>query len=345
MEVSMSSSRQKSMARLRPVALKILPAVALLALGLVAMVSPVDAATIKVGYPQLNGGQTPLWLISDAKIDRRYGIEVNPVLISGGARLTQTVVSGDIDAALTGGAAVNAMLGGAELIYVAMPVPTFAFSLYVRPEINEVTDLRGKVLAVITKGASSDHASIALLRQHKMSQGKDVKVLYFSRQEDALAALNQGIVSAAVHSAPTTLMARRLGFKELVNIGALKIPYPFTGIAVRRSLIRQSPDLIQAFLKAYVAAIKTAIEQPEASKRALSRYLVTKDPEIVEEAYRSFVPLFPRVPYVTEEAIRAALSFTDHPKAAQADPKDFFDNRFLKELESTGFVKELYSQR
>jgi hypothetical protein len=48
---------------------------------------------------------------------------------------------------------------------------------------------------------------------------------------------------------------------------------------------------------------------------------------------------------VTEEAIRAALSFTDHPKAAQADPKDFFDNRFLKELESTGFVKELYSQR
>jgi ABC-type nitrate/sulfonate/bicarbonate transport system substrate-binding protein len=342
----MSSSRRKSMAWLRPVALKSLPAVALLALGLVAMVSPVDAATtIKVGYPQLNGGQTPLWLISDTKIDRRYGIEVNPVLISGGARLTQTVVSGDIDAALTGGAAVNAMLSGAELIYVAMPVPTFAFSLYVRPEINEVTDLRGKVLAVITKGASSDHASIALLRQHKMSQGKDVKVLYFSRQEDALAALKQGIVSAAVHSAPTTLMARRLGFKELVNIGALKIPYPFTGIAVRRSLIRQSPDLIQAFLKAYVAAIKTAIEQPEAAKRALSRYLVTKDPEIVEEAYRSFVPLFPRVPYVTEEAIRAALSFTDHPKAAQADPKDFFDNRFLKELESTGFVKELYSQR
>ena len=341
----MSSSDRKSMTRFRSQAAKGLSAIALLALALVAMVNPADAVTIKVGYPQLNGGQTPLWLISDAKIDRRYGVEINPVLISGGARLTQTVVSGDIDAALTGGAAVNAMLGGAELIYVAMPVPTFAFSLYVRPEINEVTDLRGKVLAVITKGASSDHASIALLRQHKMSQGKDVKVLYFSRQEDALAALNQGIVSAAVHSAPTTLMARRLGFKELVNIGALKIPYPFTGIAVRRSLIRQNPDLIPAFLKAYLAGIKLAIEQPEASKRALSRYLVTKDPEIVEEAYRSFVPLFPRIPYVTEEAIRAALSFTDHPKAAQTDPKDFFDNRFLKELESAGFVKELYGQR
>jgi len=36
---------------------------------------------------------------------------------------------------------------------------------------------------------------------------------------------------------------------------------------------------------------------------------------------------------------------TDHPKAATADPKEFYDNRFLKELESTGFVKELYSGR
>lgn len=300
------------------------------------------AVSISTAYPQLNGGQTPLWLIPDTGIDRRYGVEIKPVLIPGGARLTQTVVSGDIDVALTGGAAVNAMLSGADIIYIGMPVPTFAFSLYARPEIKTVEDLRGKVLGVITKGASSDHASIALLKRHNMSQGKDVKVLYFSRQEDALAALNQGIVSAAVHSAPTTLMARRLGFKELVNIGALKIPYPFTGLAVRRALIKQNPELIKSFLKCYVAGLKVAIEQPEAAKRALARYLVTKDPEIIDEAYRGFAPLFPRVPYVTEDAIRAALSFTDHPKAATADPKDFFDNRFLKDLESSGFVKELY---
>lgn len=313
---------------------------------LLAAAGGVHAAAISVsaGYPQLNGGQTPLWLMPDTGIDRRYGVDVRPVLIPGGARLTQTVVSGDIDVALTGGAAVNAMLSGAELVYVGMPVPTFAFSLYVRPEIKTVEDLRGKVLGVITKGASSDHASIALLRRHNMSQGKDVKVLYFSRQEDALAALNQGIVSAAVHSPPTTLMARRLGFKELVNIGSLKIPYPFTGLAVRRSLVRQNPELVKSFLKCYVAALKVAIEQPETSRRVLGRYLVTKDAEIIDEAYRGFAPLFPKIPYVTEEAIRAALSFTDHPKAAGADPGDFFDNRFLKELDQSGFVKELYGK-
>jgi len=298
--------------------------------------------TIRVGYPQLNGGQTPLWNIADSKIDQKYGLDIKPVYIPGGVRLTQSMLSGAVDIAMTGGAAVNAMLSGAEFIYVGMPVATYAFSLYARPEIKEVADLRGKVLGVITKGASSDHAAIALLRQYKMTQ-QDMKVLYFSRQEDALAALNQGIVQAAVHSAPTTLMARRLGFKELVNIGALKLPYPFMGLAVRKSALQHSPEVIRGFLKAMIAGLRVSVEQPEISKRAIGKYLASKDQEIIDEAYKSFAPLFPKVPYVTDEAIRAALSVTDHAKAPAANPKDFYDNRFLQELESSGFVKELYS--
>jgi len=317
--------------------------------GLFAVSHPLHAATaalttIRVGYPQLNGGQTPLWNIADSKIDQKSGLDIKPVYIPGGVRLTQSMLSGSVDIAMTGGAAVNAMLSGAEFIYVGMPVATYAFSLYARPEIKDVTDLRGKVLGVITKGASSDHAAIAMLRQYKMTQ-QDMKVLYFSRQEDALAALNQGIVQAAVHSAPTTLMARRLGFKEVVNIGALKLPYPFMGLAVRRSAIQQTPEIIRAFLKVFVTGLKVSIEQPDLSKRAIGKYLATKDQEIIDEAYRSFAPLFPRVPYVTDEAIRAALSVTDHPKAAAANPKDFYDNRFLQELETRGFIKELYGTR
>jgi hypothetical protein len=43
--------------------------------------------------------------------------------------------------------------------------------------------------------------------------------------------------------------------------------------------------------------------------------------------------------------LRAVLSVADHPKAASADPKDFFDNHFIKELEDTWFIKELYGQK
>lgn len=40
---------------------------------------------------------------------------------------------------------------------------------------------------------------------------------------------------------------------------------------------------------------------------------------------------------------RNALLAIDRPNTASANPKDFYDNRFLQELENSGFVKELYA--
>jgi ABC-type nitrate/sulfonate/bicarbonate transport system substrate-binding protein len=278
--------------------------------------------TVKVGYPQLSGGSMPLWIIADSKLDQHYGVDVKTVYIAGGATLTHSLVAGDVDVALTGGAVVGAVLGGADLVYVGIGLSTYAFTVYARPDIKEINDLRGKVFGVITRGASSDHAAIALFDRYKMRPGQDLKFLYFARQGDLLAAL----------------------YKELVNIASFKLPYPHNAIATRKSLVRQNPELIKGFLKAYLAAIKIIHENPETAKRALARFLGSKDAEMIDDSYSSLAPLFLKVPYMPEQAIRTVLSLSENPKAHSADPKDFFDNRPLKELEDGGFVKELYRQ-
>ncbi len=303
------------------------------------------AAAVRMGYPQPSGAMLPIWVMSEAKLDHKYGFELQNVYISGGARLTQTLVSGDVDMASSGGAVVNAILSGADIVAIAASVPTYVFSLYARPEVKNVSGLKGKLIGVMTKGASSDHAAIALLRRYHLQPGQDVKFLYLGGVREALAALERGIVGASVLSAPTTLLARRLGFKEVVNIADLKLPYVHSGLVTRRALIRQQPDRVRNFLKAYVAGIKLTRENAEISKRALARYLATSDGALIDEAYQTFRGVFPRVPYFTEEHIKSVLAVTDHPKAASADPKDFFDNSFLKELEETGFVRELYGER
>lgn len=301
--------------------------------------------TVKVGYPQLSGGTMPLWVIADNKLDQRYGIDVKTIYIAGGATLTHSLVAGDIDIALTGGAVVGAVLSGADLTWVGIGLSTYGFTVYAKPEIKDINDLRGKVFGVITRGASSDHAAIALFNRYNMKAGQDVKFLYFARQGDLLAALDKGIVVAGVFSSPTTVMAKRLGYKQLVNIASFKLPYPHNAVATRKALVRQNPELIKGFLKAYMAAIKIIHEEPEVAKRALSRFLGSKDAEMIDDSYTSLAPLFLKVPYMPEEAVRTVLSLSDHPKAAQANPKDFFDNHLLKELEDSGFVKELYSRR
>lgn len=302
------------------------------------------ALTIKVGYPQLSGGSMPLWVITENKLDQRYGVDVKPIYIAGGATLTHSLIAGDVDIALTGGAVVGAILGGADLTYVAIGLSTYAFTVYTKPDIKEVRDLRGKVFGVITKGASSDHAAIALFKRYGMREDQDVKILYFARQGDLLAALDKGIISGGVFSSPTTVMAKRLGFKKLVDIASFKYPYPHNAIATRKSLLRQNPEVVKGFLKAYLAAVKIIHQQPEAAKKALAHFLATKDPEMIEESYQSLAALFLKVPYMPKEAIRTVLSLSENPKAASADPKDFYDDSLLKELEDTGFVKELYGR-
>jgi ABC-type nitrate/sulfonate/bicarbonate transport system substrate-binding protein len=284
-------------------------------------------ATIRVGYPQPSGAMLPLWVISEARLDQKYGFTLQNIYISGGARLTQTVVSADIDMVATGGAVINAVLSGAELVYIASGVPTYGFSLYARADVKDVPSLKGKVVGLMTKGASTDHGMTALLRQYNLRSGQDVKILYLGGVREGLAALDRGIVAATTISAPTTLMARRLGYKELVNFATLKIPYVQLGMVSRRSLLRQQPERIKAFLRAYVAAIKVVNEDADLSKRALAKYLATTDGPIIEEAYQAYRGIYPKVPYMTEEQIVSILAVADHPKAAAADPKEFFDNR------------------
>ena len=314
---------------------------------LVVLAHPLFAAsaTIRVGYPQPSGAMLPLWLVSEARLDQKYGVAVQNIFISGAARVNQSMVAGDIDLASIGGAVVNTVLAGGDLVAIAVGVPTYGFSFYARPEIKDIASLQGKLVGIMSKGASSEHAVISLLQRHSLQPGKDVKFIYLGGVREVLAAIERGIVAAGVLSSPTTLAARRLGQKELVNIATLGVPYIHSGVVTPRSFARQQPERVKAYLRAYIAAIKIANEDAETSKKALSRYLITNDSAILEEAYQTFRGMFPRVPYVTEEQIKSSLALSENPKAAGANPKDFFDTRFLKEIEDSGFVQELYGRR
>jgi ABC-type nitrate/sulfonate/bicarbonate transport system substrate-binding protein len=101
-----------------------------LGLLLLTLFRPADctaAGIIKVGYPQLSGGSMPLWVIAQNKLDERFGVDIKPVYIAGGAILTHSLIASDVDIALTGGAVVGAILGGADLTYVGIGLSTYAF--------------------------------------------------------------------------------------------------------------------------------------------------------------------------------------------------------------------------
>ena len=104
--------------------------------GLLAIFSLTDAdspgsfaadAPTRVGYPQPSGAMLPLSLVSEAKRDQKYGVPVQNIFISGAARMNQSIIAGDIDLASIGGAVVNTVLAGGDLVAIAVGVPTYGF--------------------------------------------------------------------------------------------------------------------------------------------------------------------------------------------------------------------------
>ena len=51
-------------------------------------VSFAASAMIRVGYPQPSGAMLPLWLVSEAKLDQKYGVPVQNIFISGASPKT-----------------------------------------------------------------------------------------------------------------------------------------------------------------------------------------------------------------------------------------------------------------
>jgi len=83
--------------------------------------------------------------------------------------------------------------------------------------------------------------------------------------------------------------------------------------------------------------------------KVLAKYLGSRDKEILERSYdhSSADDKLPPKQYPTLEGIKnilEPLAQTD-PKAKAAKPEDFVDIRFVKELDESGFVDDLYKGR
>jgi len=300
---------------------------------------------ITIGYASPSGVMTPLFVAQEQGLFRKYGLGVRELLLlrGTGPAAAQMLVAGTAPIAALGGALVEGAIRGAGITYIASTSNHLIFSIYSRPEIGRPEDLKGKTVAVDAKGGSIELATIVALKQFGLTLGKDVNSVYLGGPVAQLGALEKGIVDATTLSAPTTLKAKGMGLKELINVGALKLSYVHTAIGVNRSFAKNNPELIDAFLKAYIEALKITREQPDVAMPAVAKYTSINDPEALKVTYETFLPAFQqRVPYVLKESVQGVLNFSTSPEAKAHRAEEFIDHSFLEKIEASSFVKKLY---
>jgi ABC-type nitrate/sulfonate/bicarbonate transport system substrate-binding protein len=121
------------------------------------------------------------------------------------------------------------------------------------------------------------------------------------------------------------------------------------GVATTRTFIRESPDIVRRYVKSQIKAVHRIKTDRETGKKVLVKYLGSQDKEILERTYDliSADDKLPPKQYPTLEGIKnilEPLAQTD-AKAKAAKPEDFVDMRFIKELDESGFIDDLYKGR
>jgi hypothetical protein len=85
----------------------------------------------------------------------------------------------------------------------------------------------------------------------------------------------------------------------------------------------------------------------EFTLKVLSKYMRTADADILNASYDYYVGrVIPRTPYVSEKGLQAVIDFIRqrNPQTPAVKAVDFMENRFIKELDDTGFIKSLYAR-
>jgi ABC-type nitrate/sulfonate/bicarbonate transport system substrate-binding protein len=152
---------------------------------------------------------------------------------------------------------------------------------------------------------------------------------------ESFASLDQGIVEASMGSPP------RPGFKELLDLSSLKIPFLQGAIEVQRSFLQNRREAVLNMLKAYVETIKLAKEKPELAIAAISKRMRVPV-EIVRPVYQPHENVLEEIPYVRRDSVQVILDQYPKEQLKGLSYERLVDNSLLQQLEDSGFVKNLY---
>ena len=145
---------------------------------------------------------------------------------------------------------------GAEIIAVAQTADRFSAPLFVRPEIREWNDLRGKKLAV----DAVDTAFALVLRRILLAHGLDLnrgdyELVPLGATGQRLESMKRGETFAAILNPPFDTQASEAGMRRISDSREVLPDYPDTIWAVNRAWAKSHRDDLVRFLRAWLAGM------------------------------------------------------------------------------------------
>jgi NitT/TauT family transport system substrate-binding protein len=303
------------------------------------------AEKIRVAYPAVAPGLAPSWVTAEAGIWRKYGLDVETILVSGGARALPALVSNSVQFLMGSDTGVTtARLQGLPVVRLGVTMNTLGSALLTQPNIQSVRDLKGRTLG-ISRGRDASYIRLAkLLRDHGLNPNEDVKFLPIGGGEGGrLSALKAGVIQGTMLFPPLDLIASNEGLKVLEKFD---VATPGGGINTTATLLKQNRAMVINFLKGYMEGIHYMVQHKDLSLKILQRYFHNSDITAMGYLYDETTRRLEKDLRANRESIRFHLDLAalDDPRAAKLGEKDFWDASIVEEIRRSGFIDQLYKK-
>jgi NitT/TauT family transport system substrate-binding protein len=303
------------------------------------------AEKLVISYPTLGPGSTPSWVTAEAGFWKKQGLDVELVLLSGGARMIPALLSGSVQIILGSDTGVTlANLQGASLVRLGVTMNSLGYSLVTQPNILSVQDLKGKVLGT-GRGRDASYARlIRILADNGLNPATDVKFLPVGETPTGrLQAIKSGLVQGAVFTPPLDLVGSRDGLKILIKID---VPTLGGGITTTANYLQQNRKTLLAFLRGYMEGIHYMLTHKQESLKVFFKYFKNPDAAALAYLYDNTAPRIVKTLRPNPESVRFVLDqiALDDSRAKQLSEKDHWNLSLLDEIQQSGFIERLYKQ-
>ncbi len=300
-----------------------------------------STVSMRLALPTTSADFLWTYVAKDAGIFADNGVDADVQYIASTQAVT-ALVAGQVDVSLGAGSdMLSAAVGGADLVIVAVPSPTYPFIFEAAPGINTPADLKGKKIGVSSIGSSSDIATRVALQKLGIDPLKDVTIVTVGSAQERTAAALAGAIQGAVSLVPDNLVLEAQGWKPLFNLAELKLPAVQNVVGFTRATVATRAQLVQRFVDAMVLAIAREQRDRPFAISMIKKWSKIEDQTKAEAAYDLYSKVHPPLPYPKVEyfADSKALLGATNDKVRSFDVAKILDDSFVRSAANRGLDK------
>ena len=287
------------------------------------------AQPVRGAFPSPSVQILPMMVAQERGFFKREGLDLELIFVRGASTAVQALIANQIHFIFSIGPQMPAVWEGHDIMLLAQQVGRPTFSLVVTPDIHKIADLKGKKIGV-TFGGSTAAGTKALLELNKLNPDKDVEYIGLPGNEPKIAAMKQGIISAALLAPPADYLAMKSGLKRLVSLADIFKDTAFTGLAAHSKTIKENPQMVRRMVRAIVRSVLHTRDNPEDALQVLIKRLGLER-DAAQDAYQMIKDAL--VPVPTEKGVELmaqwqAIALNIKPKRK---PAEYMDLRFVNE--------------